>query len=155
MKIKDITLLVFVGFSMMVIASCQNDDLTPTQNHEMKQIEMTSLTDILVNIVDAHDNASKDYTYILYEASKGIYTAMSEDDYTLFNAFANVVVHDYDPITRAPEGKGWVLGGTGKGKSGAMKVAMKLAKRLEQERDFEIHVEYGEDGSFTVWYRYV
>lgn len=155
MKIKDITLLAFVGFNMMGIVSCQNDDVTPIQNHEMKQIEMTSLTDILVNIVDAHDKASKDYTYILYESSNGIYTALSEDDYALFSAFAYVVVHDYDPITRAPEGKGWVLGGTGKGKSGAMKVAMKLAKRLEQERDFEIHVEYGEDGSFTVWYRYV
>lgn len=155
MRIKYITLLAFVAFFMIGIVSCQNDDEVPVQNHEMRPIEMTSLADILVNIVDAHDNASKDYTYILYEASKGIYTAMSEDDYALFNAFANVVVHDYDPITRAPEGKGWVLGGTGKGKSGAMKVAMKLAKRLEQESDFELHVEYSDDGSFTVWYHYV
>ena len=116
---------------------------------------MTPLAEVLVNVVDSHNNGTDGDSYILYDASTGEYTTISAEDYALLNTFADVIVREDNPMSRAPQGNGWVKGGSGKGKGGAMKVAMKLANKLEKQRDFEIHVEYADDGSFTVWYRYV
>ncbi len=129
---------------VMACASCQSND----EPH-------SPLTEIIVKVVESHSNGTDGDSYIIYDASTGEYTAMSEDEYALVNAFANVIVHEDNTASRAPQGDGWVVGGRGKGRAGAMKLAMKLANNLEQQRDFEIHVEYADDGSFTVWYRYV
>lgn len=155
MRIKKLIFLVIAGVALLNLASCNSNDEPMFENSEEHQTEMNHLAEILAKVVESHDNGTSGDTYILYDASSDEYTTMSAEDYALVNALANVIVHEDTPLTRAPEGNGWVKGGSGKGKTAAMRVAMKLANKLEEQRDFEIHVEYADDGSFTVWYRYV
>lgn len=154
MTLKKFIPFAFAGIALLGLASCQNDDEPQALVQEEQSTEMTPLAEVLVNVVDSHNGTDGD-SYILYDASTGEYTTMSAEDYALLNSFAAVIVHEDLPVSRAPQGSGWIKGGSGKGKGGAMKVAMKLANTLEEKRDFEIHVEYADDGSFTVWYRYV
>jgi hypothetical protein len=154
MTLKKFIPFAFAGIALFGLASCQNDDEPQAPVQEEQSTEMTPLAEVLVNVVDSHNGTDGD-SYILYDASTNEYTTISAEDYALLNAFADVIVRDDNPMSRAPQGNGWVQGGSGKGRSGAMKVAMKLANKLEKQRDFEIHVEYADDGSFTVWYRYV
>lgn len=155
MKLKKIIPIAFTGIALSGLASCQNVDEPQVPTQEEYSTEMDPLTEVLVNVVDSHNNGTNGDSYILYDASTGEYTTMSAEDYALLNAFADVIVREDNPVSRAPQGNGWIKGGSGKGKGGAMKVAMKLANKLEKQRDFEIHVEYADDGSFTIWYRYV
>lgn len=155
MKFKNFIPIAFTGIALFGLTSCQNDDEPQVQTQEDYSIEMNPLTEVLVKVLDSHNNGTNGDSYILYDASTGEYTTMSAEDYALLNSFAAVIVHEDHPVSRAPQGSGWIKGGSGKGKGGAMKVAMKLANTLEEKRDFEIHVEYADDGSFTVWYRYV
>lgn len=155
MKLKKIITVAFTGIALLGLASCQNDGGPPTPAQETRVTELPPLVEAIVNVVDSHNNGTSGDSYILYDATTREYTTLSAEDYNLLYAFADVIVREENPITRAPQGNGWVIGGSGKGKTAAMKVAMSLANKLEKERDFEIHVEYGENGSFTVWYRYV
>lgn len=155
MTLKIFIPFAFAGIALFGLASCQNDDKPQAPVQEEQSTEMTPLAEVLVNVVDSHNNGTDGDSYILYDASTGEYTTISAEDYALLNTFADVIVREDNPMSRAPQGNGWVKGGSGKGKGGAMKVAMKLANKLEKQRDFEIHVEYADDGSFTVWYRYV
>ena len=155
MTLKKFIPFAFAGIAVLGLASCQNDDEPQAPVQEELSTEMTPLAEVLVNVVDSHNNGTNGDSYILYDASTSEYTAISAEDYALLNAFADVIVREDNPVSRDPQGNGWVKGGSGKGKTGAMKVAMKLANNLDEKRDFEIHVEYADDGSFTVWYRYV
>lgn len=155
MTLKIFIPFAFAGIALFGLASCQNDDEPQAPVQEEQSTEMTPLAEVLVNVVDSHNNGTDGDSYILYDASTAEYTTISAEDYALLNTFADVIVREDNPMSRAPQGNGWVKGGSGKGKGGAMKVAMKLANKLEKQRDFEIHVEYADDGSFTVWYRYV
>lgn len=155
MTLKNFIPFAFAGIALFGLASCQNDDEPQAPVQEEQSTEMTPLAEVLVNVVDSHNNGTDGDSYILYDASTCEYTTISAEDYALLNTFADVIVREDNPMSRAPQGNGWVKGGSGKGKGGAMKVAMKLANKLEKQRDFEIHVEYADDGSFTVWYRYV
>ena len=155
MTFKKFIPFAFAGIALLGLASCQNDDEPQAPIQEEQSTEMTPLAEVLINVVESHNNGTDGDSYILYDASTGEYTTISAEDYALLNAFADVIVREDNPVSRAPQGNGWIKGGSGKGKAGAMKVAMKLANKLEEKRDFEIHVEYADDGSFTVWYRYV
>ena len=155
MKLKNFILIALSGIALVGLASCQNDVEPQVQTQEEYSTDMNPLTEILVKVVESHDNGTNGDSYILYDASTGEYTAMSAEDYALVNAIADVIVHEDHPKTRAPKGNGWIKGGSGKGKGDASTLAFKLAFKLEKNRDFEIHVEYGDDGTFTVWYRYV
>jgi hypothetical protein len=146
----------FVGISLVSgLASCQNDLEPEVPNPVEAQVESTPLGEVLSNVVTSHNNETDGDSYIIYDASANDFTVMTAEEYALINSFVDVLAPETSPATRAPQGNGWKVGGSGKGRSGAMKLAMKLAKELEANRDFEIHIEYGDDGSFTVWYRYV
>lgn len=155
MKLKIFIPIAFTGIALSGIASCQNDGEPQVQTQGEYPTEMNPLAEVLVKVVDSHTGRTNGDSYILYDASTGEYTTLSAEDYALLNAFAEVIVHEDHPLSRAPQGNGWIKGGSGKGKRAAMMLAMKLANALEENRDFEIHVEYADDGSFTVWYRYV
>jgi len=148
MKFKKIISLAFAGIIMFGFASCQSNDEPQVQNQEEYQTEMSPLEEILVNTIESHNNGTDGDSHIFYEASTDEYTTMSAEDYALITAIADFFVSE-----DAPKGDGWIVGERGEGRAGAIKVAMKLSKKLEQNRDLEIHVEYADDGSFTVWYR--
>lgn len=151
---KAFFMIVFVAISVLCFSSCQADEAPDNQNQGESVVEMTPLADVLTRAVESHKPGDP-ATYIIYVAATDEFTLFSEEDYSLFSAFAGVIVHDDSSATRAPQGSGWTLAGTGKGKLAAMQMATELAGKLEKNRDFEIHVEYGDDGSFTIWYRYV
>ncbi len=155
MKLSKFIPIALAGISLLGFTSCQNNLEPQIPNQEEPTIEHTRLGDILSNVIASHNNETDGDSYVIYDASTDEFTVMSAEDYALFNALADVIVREETPVSRAPQGNGWIVGGRGKDKSGAIKVAMKLATLLEKNRDFEIHVEYANDGSFTVWYRYV
>lgn len=155
MKLRKVVPYAVAGIAMFGMVSCQNHEELQVQSQEESNIEMTQLSQTIYDVITSRSSEESEDMYILFDASTGEYTTLSGEDYQLLNAFANVIAREDNSSTRAPEGNGWIKGGTGKGKTAAMKVALKLADKLEQQRDFEIHVEYAKDGSFTVWYRYV
>ena len=119
-----------------------------TDEYTAMSAEEYALSEILINVVESHNNGTDGDSHIFYEASTDEYTTMSAEDYALMIAICDFFVSE-----DAPKGDGWIVGERGKGRAGAIKVAMKLSKKLEQNLDLEIRVEYADDGSFTVWYR--
>lgn len=156
MKLIKFIPIAVTGISLLLgLTSCQNDLEPEVPNQVETQVESTPLGEVLANVVSSHNNGTDGDSYIIYDASSNEFTVMTAEEYAMVNAFAAVIVHEDGPTTRAPQGDGWIKGGSGKGKTQAMKVAFQIANKLEQNRDFEVHVEYGDNGSFTVWYRYV
>ena len=61
----------------------------------------------------------------------------------------------YLVVKSAPSGKDWINGGTGRTKLEAISIAKKIAQKIPKGKDFEVYVDYHDDGSFTVYYRLV
>jgi len=57
--------------------------------------------------------------------------------------------------TRAPQGNGWVKGGTFSSKLGALRLMNRLTEEIPEGHDVEIYLEHNDDGSYTIWYRIV
>ena len=106
------------------------------------------------------ENTSEDLFsfYISYSANDDSFVVLTEDDYELYSAFAELVFRDgtysVDAIKHnAPQGSGWKYYGTCKGKVDSLKAAMQIAKMIKKGADFEIHAEAQADGSYKIWYR--
>jgi len=155
MKLIKFIPIAFAGIPLLGFISCQNDLEPQIPNQEGTSIEQSPLVDVLVNVITSHNNETIGDSYILYDTSTDEFTIMSAEDYALANAFAEIIVREDTTNTRAPKGDGWMIGGKGKGKTKAIKIAFDLANKIEKNKNFEIHVEYGDNGNFTVWYRYV
>jgi hypothetical protein len=67
----------------------------------------------------------------------------------------DTILHNDSNNKKAPSGKGWIYAGTCKGNVASFKFANKIAQRISQDQDFEIHVEPQSDGSSKVLFRNV
>ena len=145
-----------IGLLSLALTSCQNnlDLLKPSQDTEPEKI--TQLGSSIADGLVAHPSEG---FYIIYTTSSEEFLTLSEEDYSLFAAFANLVVRGDSNSTglrsAKPSGDGWKFGGKGKGELDAISIGYKLSKILGEKQDFEIYVEYNADGSYTVWYREV
>ena len=145
-----------IGLLSLALTSCQNDLdlLTPSQEAEPETI--TQLGSSIADGLVAHPSEG---FYIIYTSSSEKFLTLSEEDYSLFAAFANLVVREdanSNGLRSAkPAGDGWKFGGKGKGKLDAIRIGYELSDILGENQDFEIYVEYNADGSYTVWYREV
>lgn len=100
--------------------------------------------------MEALDSLTKEEnSYLVYNASSDTILVMTESDYDVAVAFSYLVVKS------APSGKDWINGGTGRTKLDAISIAKKIAQKIPKGKDFEVYVDYHEDGSFTVYYRLV
>jgi len=155
MKAKTIIVAACISLTFG-LASCSDAEksqiLASNQNNE--EIIVTSkLGKVLQSVVEASNH--EEDSYILYDASSDAFISMTASEYELANAFATLVVREKKSITRVPAGQGWKVGGTGKDKLDAMTIAHKIIKKLPDKQNFEIRVEYNDDGSYTVYYREV
>lgn len=154
MKIKELLPILLAGCIVIGLTSCQNDDEPKYEENNLESVSETSLCKILSEIFESNDS-QKDY-YIVFDSSTQEFLVLSTDEYEIGQAFAELVVSkDSSNIHKAPKGPGWKFAGSGKGKFNAIKLANKLSKEIPADRDFEIHVERGKDGSYKVWYRLV
>lgn len=94
----------------------------------------------------------KGSAFLTYYAPDGTFDVLDDEQYSLSNAFADLIVKD---SKKAPEGPGWKLAGKGKTKVDALKMARTLMQTIPANMNFEIHVEYDNAGTWYVWYRYV
>lgn len=143
-----------IGGILLLFSSCKDEkkDISLTSS-ETEKIEQTELGEIIATKIQ--EKPSEDF-YILYDASSNEYLIFTKDEYILSTAFANIVVRENQSLRSGdPKGNGWIVGGKGKGKFDALRIAKEIADKIEKNRDFEIHVEYHKDGSFTVWYRLI
>ena len=100
--------------------------------------------------MEALDSLTKEEnSYLVYNASSDTILVMTESDYDVAVAFSYLVVKS------APSGKDWINGGTGRTKLDAISIAKKIAQKIPKGKDFEVYVDYHDDGSFTVYYRLV
>lgn len=100
--------------------------------------------------MEALDSLTKEEnSYLVYNASSDTILVMTESDYDVAVAFSYLVVKS------APSGKDWINGGTGRTKLDAISIAKKIAQKIPKGKDFEVYVDYHDDGSFTVDYRLV
>jgi hypothetical protein len=147
---------VAIGLLSLALTSCQNDLdlLKPSQYSEPENT--TQLGSSIADGLVAHPSEG---FYIIYSSSSDEFITLSEEDYSLFAAFANLVVREDSNSnglrSAKPAGDGWKFGGKGKGKLDAIRIGYELSDLLEEHQDFEIYVEYNADGSYTVWYREV
>lgn len=132
-----------------VLASCGNDDVESLQ--PTAPVKESPLASKLANaLVEALDSLTKEEnSYLVYNASSDTILVMTESDYDVAVAFSYLVVKS------APSGKDWINGGTGRTKLDAISIATKIAQKIPKGKDFEVYVDYHEDGSFTVYYRLV
>lgn len=145
-----------IGLLSLALTSCQNDlDLVkPSQDSEPENV--TQLGSSIAEGLVAHPSEG---FYIIYTTSSDEFITLSEEDYLMFAAFANLVVREDSNSnglrSAKPSGEGWKIGGKGKGKVDAIRIGFEIADLITENQDFEIHVEYNPDGSYTVWYREV
>ena len=132
-----------------VLASCGNDDVESLQ--PTAPVKESPLASKLANaLVEALDSLTKEEnSYLVYNASSDTILVMTESDYDVAVAFSYLVVKS------APSGKDWINGGTGRTKLDAISIATKIAQKIPKGKDFEVYVDYHDDGSFTVDYRLV
>lgn len=132
-----------------VLASCGNDDVESLQ--PTAPVKESPLASKLANaLVEALDSLTKEEnSYLVYNASSDTILVMTESDYDVAVAFSYLVVKS------APSGKDWINGGTGRTKLDAISIATKIAQKIPKGKDFEVYVDYHDDGSFTVYYRLV
>lgn len=132
-----------------VLASCGNDDVESLQ--PTASVKESPLASKLANaLVEALDSLTKEEnSYLVYNASSDTILVMTESDYDVAVAFSYLVVKS------APSGKDWINGGTGRTKLDAISIARKIAQKVPKGKDFEVYVDYHDDGSFTVDYRLV
>lgn len=132
-----------------VLASCGNDDVESLQ--PTAPVKESPLASKLANaLVEALDSLTKEEnSYLVYNASSDTILVMTESDYDVAVAFSYLVVKS------APSGKDWINGGTGRTKLDAISIATKIAQKIPKGKDFEVYVDYHEDGSFTAYYRLV
>ena len=67
----------------------------------------------------------------------------------------DTTLYEGSNMKKVPSGKGWIYAGTCKGNVASLKLASKIAQRISQDQDFEIHVEPQSDGSSKVLFRNV
>lgn len=130
--------------------SCSNTAEPIPSDTGKETAEVNRLQEALVKAVDTGKEA-----YIVYTSSNDEYLILSNEDYRLANAFAEMVVKEDNSPNRAPKGEGWKLGGKGRTKLDALTIAAHISEIIPSNRDFEIHVERHDDGSFSVYYRLV
>lgn len=154
MKSEKLIYFALAGTFLFGTVSCQNDDVPQASNQEEFQVGMSPLAKILANAIETHEDGTEGDAFIVYDAEADEFTVLSAEEYAFGTAFAAHVskgVYSSAP----PKGEGWVFAGKGKKGMAALKFAMMVSKQIEKDRDFEIHVEYHEDGTYSVWYRYV
>ena len=145
-------LLIGVLISMTIQVSASKGGAETTIKDSVEsEVTSTSLAGVLANVVDNHDNGAEGDSYIVYDASSAEYLTLSADEYALACAFASVIVHE----DVASAGGEWIKCGSGKGSSAAREIAMTIARDLQKNRDYQVHVEFAKDDSFTVRYRYM
>lgn len=145
-------LLIGVLISMAIQVSASRCGAeTPIMDSVESEVASTSLAGVLANIVDNHDNRAEGDSYIVYDASSDEYLTLSAEEYALACAFASVLVHE----DVASAGGEWIRCSSGKGASAAREIAMAIARDLQKDRDYQVHVEFATEGSFTVLYRYM
>jgi len=154
MKIKKLLPTLLAGCILMGLPACQSDDEPKYEDNSLESVAETPLGNILSDIFESNDS-QKDY-YVVFDSSTKEFLVLSPDEYAIGQAFAELVVSEpSSSIHKAPKGPGWKFAGSGKGRFNALKLANKLSKEIPADRDFEIHVERGDDGSYSVWYRLV
>lgn len=151
---KRISLLLLAGVCLWALVSCQDNKKEIEPILKKSRVQETELGTIITSGMEA--NPTEGF-YILYDASFHEYTTLTEEEYALSVAFGNLLVRQEQELRAGdlPKGQGWIVGGKGKGKLQAIKIAYEIADKIEENKNFEIHVEYHEDGSFTVWYRMI
>lgn len=148
MKAKRFLLILLTGILISGFTSCDNkaDPPFPAAESEVP----TRLGEILAGIFQS-DNLKED-SYVLYDSETKEFMVLAADDYAVCQAFAKIVVRE-SPSKKPPHGTGWKYAGSGKTKWAALKLAERIAREIPVDRDFEVHVERGDDGVFRVWYR--
>lgn len=143
-----------IGLLSLALTSCQNDLDMFKQSQDSEPENMTQLGSSIADGLVAHPSEG---FYIIYSTSSEGFLTLSEEDYSMFAAFANLVVREDSNSnglrSAKPSGDGWKIGGKGKGKLDAIRIGYEISNLIGENQDFEIHVEYNADGSYTVWYR--
>lgn len=155
MRTKGLLPILLAGCILTGVTSCRNDDEPKYEDGTTDSVAETPLGNILSDIFESADS-QKDY-YIVFDSSSQEYLVLSADEYAIGEAFAQLVVPSSSSpgVRKAPQGAGWIFAGSGKGKFNALKLATKISKQIPADRDFEVHVERGADGSYKVRYRLV
>ncbi len=142
------------GCLLLALASCTNDDcMSPDMqcdNVESSPV-FSQLRDILNQIVS--DETTQEDVYILFDSSDGSFNVLSEDEYMVLSSIADFLSTDKKPL-KAPQGNGWKNGGTYKNRvDGVYKAVNKLKKEIPANQIFELHIEYNDNGTITIWWR--
>lgn len=154
---KILKIVSICGYILIALASCTNDNemaLAPQAEEEEMSPVFTKLQDILCRMVSEEPNRTEDI-FVMYDAEDGSLDIYSKDEYELIYAFAELLSPDKKP-QKAPNGKGWRDGGRYKNDTkGMIKAVRDISKQIPANRNFELHVEYNKDGTFTAWWRLV
>lgn len=152
MKILKIVSL--CGYIVIALTSCSNDKemaLAPQTAEEEMSPVFTKLQDILCRMVSEEPNRTEDI-FVMYDAEDGSLDIYSKDEYELIYAFAELLSPDRK-LQREPAGNGWNDGGRYKNNNTEIIKAVKdIGKQIPANRNFELHVEYNKDGTFTAWW---
>lgn len=152
---KKLKIVSLCGWILIAIAGCTNDNetaLDPQSAEEEMAPAFSQLQDILCRMVADESNRTEDI-FVMYDAEDGSLDVYSKDEYELIYAFAELLSPDRK-LKKAPAGDGWKDGGRFKNNTaGMIKAVKKISKQIPANRNFELHVEYNEDGTFTAWWR--
>lgn len=166
MKRMKICMLGMLTLSILALGSTacsSNDDsmrgtiaLDPGQEFVAEKI-YENLQLIMEDSSGEYENGG----YIVCSAADGEFMLLSESIYSLGDIFyefiqgedVNTTLTEGNRPQKASEGSGWKNAGTFSSKLDALKLANKLAEEIPKGVNFEIHVEYNKDGTYTVWYR--
>lgn len=166
MKRMKICMLGMLTLSILTLGSAacsRNDDskrgtiaLDPGQEFVAEKIYEN-----LMLIMEDSSGEFENGGYIVCSAADGEFIILSEFSYSLGDIIyefiqgeaVNTTLAEGNQPRKAPEGSGWKNAGTFSSKLDALKLANKLAEEIPKGVNFEIHVEYNKDGTFTVWYR--
>ena len=156
--------ILLISISLMLtfcITSCTNNtDSFEELDNSYEQQADSKLSLALKEIISNTEKGEKS-NFIIYNNENDSYEVFTEYEYYFSKTLASIAFGDGDDFEenvgkqKAPKGKDWTSGGSGKGYSGLISVGRKISKKIPKEQDFELYVEYQEDGSFKVWYRLV
>ena len=166
-KIKSI-LFGMLAASILTIGftSCSNDgceDVTEVADNNKVHLA-NMIQEKLMIIMNDTTGEYKDGGYIVYSAKDNEMLLLSDFSYTLGDIFYRVtqgetcdttIINDGVQPNKTPTGTGWKNGGTCSTKSGALRLAIKIANKIPSGSDFEIHAECNSNGTYTVWYRII
>ena len=166
-KIKSI-LFGMLAASILTIGfiSCGNNDCeVASEVADSYKVQLANMIqEKLMIIINDTTGEYKYGGYIVYTAEDNEMLLLSDFTYTLGDIFYMVtqgetcdttIINDGIQPNKTPTGTGWKNGGTCSTKSGALRLAIKIANKIPSGSDFEIHAECNSNGTYTVWYRII